>query len=210
MLFSFLYLTVRALFGLLVRSRRGPDVKNVELLVLRHEVEVLRRQVGTPKLDWADRAPLAAAAFHLPRSSWLSLLVTPRTLLRWHKSLVRWKWRERLVFFAFVVDAYDRAIVGWQFAAHMRTDLVLDALRMALAMTERVEEVKLVHHSDAGSQGGFKWLSQHLDDGGVRWGRCGSGSGRFSCIGGRCLRRGVRRSRGGLIGSGSGRRSLVV
>jgi hypothetical protein len=54
MLFSFLYLTVRALFGLLVRSRRGPDVKNVELLVLRHEVEVLRRQVGTPKLDWAD------------------------------------------------------------------------------------------------------------------------------------------------------------
>jgi putative transposase len=93
MLFSFLYLTVRALFGLLVRSRRGPDVKDVELLVLRHEVEVLRRQVGTPKLDWADRALLAAAAFHLPRSSWLSLLVTPRTLLRWHKSLVRWKWR---------------------------------------------------------------------------------------------------------------------
>jgi transposase InsO family protein len=59
---------------------------------------------------------------------------------------------EGLVFFAFVLDAHDRQVLGWQFAAHMRTDLVLDALRMALAMTERVEEVQLVHHSDAGSQ----------------------------------------------------------
>ena len=58
---------------------------------------------------------------------------------------------EGLVFFAFVVDAYSREVVGWQFAAHMRTDLVLDALRMALAMTERVDEVELVHHSDAGT-----------------------------------------------------------
>jgi putative transposase len=71
---------------------------------------------------------------------------------------------EGLVFFAFVVDAYDRAIVGWQFAAHMRTDLVLDALRMALAMTERVEEVQLVHHSDAGSQYTSFDYSQTLDD----------------------------------------------
>src|SRR5712691_3870244 len=93
MFFSFLYLTVRALFGLLVRSRRGPDLKDVELLVLRHELEVLRRQVGRPKLRSADRALLAAAACRLPRSSRLSLLVTPRTLLRWHQSLVRWKWR---------------------------------------------------------------------------------------------------------------------
>jgi putative transposase len=71
---------------------------------------------------------------------------------------------EGLVFFAFVVDAYDRAIVGWQFAAHMRTDLVLDALRMALAMAERVEEVELVHHSDAGSQYTSFDYSQTLDD----------------------------------------------
>lgn len=71
---------------------------------------------------------------------------------------------EGLVFFAFVADAYDRAIVGWQFAAHMRTDLVLDALRMALAMTERVDEVQLVHHSDAGSQYTSFDYSQTLDD----------------------------------------------
>ena len=94
MFFSFLYLAVRALLGLLVRSRRGPDVKDVELLVLRHELEVLRRQVGRPKLEPADRALLAAAACYLPRSSRRSLLVTPRTLLRWHRSLVRRKWRQ--------------------------------------------------------------------------------------------------------------------
>ena len=94
MFISFLYLTVRALFGLLVRSRRGPDVTDVELLVLRHELEVLRRQAGRPKLRCADRALLAAAACHLPPSARLSLLVTPRTLLRWHRSLVRRKWQQ--------------------------------------------------------------------------------------------------------------------
>ena len=116
---------------------------------------------------------------------------------------------EGVVYFAFVIDAYSRQIVGWQFAAHMRTDLVLDALRMALAQRGPGAEVALVHHSDAGSQGGFNWSSQHLDDGGVRWGRCGSGSARFSCIGARCLRRGGRRWHGALTGSGSGPRLLV-
>ena len=94
MFFSLLYLAVRALLGLLVRSRRGPDVKDVELMALRHELEVLRRQVGRPRLRAADRALLAAAASYLPGSSRLSLLVTPRTLLRWHRSLVRRKWRQ--------------------------------------------------------------------------------------------------------------------
>ncbi len=93
MCFSLLYVTVRALFGLLVRSRWGPDAKDVELLVLRHELEVLRRQVGRPKLRPADRALLAAATSQLPSSARLSLLVTPRTILRWHQSLVKWKWR---------------------------------------------------------------------------------------------------------------------
>src|SRR6266516_2449895 len=93
MVFSFLYLAVRALLGLFVRCRRGPDVKDVELLVLRHEIAVLRRQVGRPKLRLADRALFAAAACHLSPASRLSLLVSPRTLLRWHQSLVRWKRR---------------------------------------------------------------------------------------------------------------------
>jgi hypothetical protein len=94
MAFSFLYLVVRALFGTLVRSRRGLDVKDIELLVLRHELEILRRQVGRAKLGLPDRALLAAAACHLPRSSRGVLLVTPRTLLRWHQALVRRKWQQ--------------------------------------------------------------------------------------------------------------------
>jgi putative transposase len=57
-----------------------------------------------------------------------------------------------LVFFAFVLDAYSRMIVGWQLASHMRTDLVLDALRMALAQRGQGADVELIHHSDRGSQ----------------------------------------------------------
>jgi transposase InsO family protein len=94
MAFSFLYLVVRALLGALVRSRRGLYVKDVELLVLRHELEILRRQVPRPELRMVDRALLAAAACHLPRSSRGVLVVTPRTLLRWHQGLVRRKWRQ--------------------------------------------------------------------------------------------------------------------
>jgi len=94
MAFSFLYLAVRALLSALVRSRRGLQVKDIELLVLRHELEILRRQVARPKLSEPDRALLAAAACHLPRSSRAVLLVTPRTLLRWHQALVRRKWRQ--------------------------------------------------------------------------------------------------------------------
>jgi putative transposase len=59
---------------------------------------------------------------------------------------------EGIVFFAFVLDAYSRMIVGWQLAGHMRTDLVLDALRMALHRREPGADVELIHHSDRGSQ----------------------------------------------------------
>jgi hypothetical protein len=94
MVLSFLYIAFRALLGTLVRSRRGLDVKDIELIVLRHELEVLRRQVVRPKLRPVDRALLAAAASELPRSLRDTRLVTPRTLLRWHRALVRRKWRQ--------------------------------------------------------------------------------------------------------------------
>ncbi len=57
-----------------------------------------------------------------------------------------------VVFFSFVIDAYSRRIVGWQFAAHMRAELVIDALRMALGTRDRIEHLELIHHSDRGSQ----------------------------------------------------------
>jgi putative transposase len=71
---------------------------------------------------------------------------------------------EGLVFFSFVIDAFSRRVVGWQFAAHMRTDLVLDALRMALSRREHGADVELIHHSDAGSQYTSYAFQQVLDD----------------------------------------------
>jgi putative transposase len=74
---------------------------------------------------------------------------------------------EGLLFFAFVLDAHSRRIVGWQLAGHMRTDLVLDALRMALSRRRAGADVRLVHHSDAGSQYTSYAFGQLLDDHGV-------------------------------------------
>jgi transposase InsO family protein len=74
---------------------------------------------------------------------------------------------EGVVYFAFVIDVFSRRIVGWQFAHHMRTDLVLDALRMALAQRGPGADVALVHHSDRGSQYTSSDYTQTLDDAGV-------------------------------------------
>ena len=105
-------------------------------------------------------------------------------------------WSE-MVYVAFVIDAYSRRILGWRAATSMRTSLVLDALEQALWTRRRDgrDLAGLIHHTDAGSQGGFNWSSQHLDHGGVRWdgwSRCRrrprvpGGSGRQT---GRCGRR---------------------
>jgi hypothetical protein len=77
--------------GLLARSDRAKDA---EILLLRHQLAVLQRNAGAPRLSWADRAILAALARLLPRHrlSQLLLIVSPRTLLRWHADLVRRRW----------------------------------------------------------------------------------------------------------------------
>jgi putative transposase len=85
----------------------------------------------------------------------------------WVADLSYLRCREGLVFLAFVLDAYSRRVVGWQLAAHMRTTLVLDALRMALGTRRRGADVALVHHSDRGSQYTSIDYTQALDDHGV-------------------------------------------
>ena len=86
----------------------------------------------------------------------------------WVADLTYLRCWEGLVFFAFVLDAYSRMIVGWQLAGHMRTDLVLDALRMALHRRDPGADVELIHHINPQGQGGFNWSSQHLVMGVVR------------------------------------------
>src|SRR5437016_9935863 len=80
------------LFGWLALLARSDASKDVEILVLRHEVGVLRRQVARPKPDWADRAVIAVLARLLPRSLRLHRIVTPGTLLAWHRRIVKNKW----------------------------------------------------------------------------------------------------------------------
>ena len=92
MLIRVLYLLMVRVFGWLVLLVRSGTSKEVEILVLRHEVAALRRQVARPKPDWADRAVIAALARLLPSHVRLHRIVTPGTLLAWHRRLIKNKW----------------------------------------------------------------------------------------------------------------------
>ena len=87
-----LYLFFRQVLGLVLLSCRSSAAKDVELLVLRHEVAVLHRTNPRPRMDWADRAVFAALVGRLPRPLRCRRLVTPDTVLRWHRRLVARRW----------------------------------------------------------------------------------------------------------------------
>ncbi len=92
MVWSFVYLAVRKLLALVVLAGRSDRSKELEILVLRHELVLLRRQSGRPRFEPADRALLAALSRALPRPAWSAFSVRPETLLRWHRQLVAQRW----------------------------------------------------------------------------------------------------------------------
>ena len=89
MALSFLYRLLRRLFGLLRVHQMDALSKDAEILVLRHQLAVLSRQVGRPWFSWPDRALVALLASFVPRDRWRSFLVTPQTVLNWHRLWVQ-------------------------------------------------------------------------------------------------------------------------
>ena len=94
MAFSLLYIGLCRIFGLVLSGRQGESDKNVEIMVLRHQVRVLERQLHQRvRYRPADRAILAGLSRLFPRRRWRSFLVTPGTLLRWHREAAKHKWQ---------------------------------------------------------------------------------------------------------------------
>ena len=92
MFWSLCCLALRCLLQLVLLRARSREFKELEIVVLRHELAVLRRQTRRPQLTTTDRVFLTAASRLLPRSRWQSFLVTPTTLLRWHRHMVARRW----------------------------------------------------------------------------------------------------------------------
>ena len=94
---SLAYWALRHMLELATLARRSSALKDVEIVVLRHQLHVLKRQIGRPRLTDADRALLAALGRVLPRPNSSLLLITPDTVFRWHRRLVarRWTYRRR-------------------------------------------------------------------------------------------------------------------
>ena len=95
MILSLGYLILRQVLQLIVLVARGERANAVEVFVLRHQVAVLRRQVRRLDLEPAERAVLAGLSRLLPRVRWAAFFVTPAALLRWHRSLIAWRWTYR-------------------------------------------------------------------------------------------------------------------
>jgi putative transposase len=97
MVLSFGYVILRQVLQLVILMARGERANTVEMVVLRHQVAVLRRQVRRLDLEPGDRAVLAGLSRLLPRARWAAFLVTPATPLRWHRRLLarRWTYQSR-------------------------------------------------------------------------------------------------------------------
>lgn len=92
MTLSIFYVLARRVLSLVLLRFRSKRSKDLELVVLRHELSVVRRQIARPQIEDADRVFLSAASRFLPRQRWSAFFVTPETLLRWHQRLVTRHW----------------------------------------------------------------------------------------------------------------------
>ena len=92
MFLSHCYMVLRWVLQLATLGLRSNDCKELEIVVLRHELDILRRRTRRPRMTWTDRLFLAAASRLLPRARWRSFIVTPATLLQWHRRLVAKRW----------------------------------------------------------------------------------------------------------------------
>lgn len=143
--------------------RGGEDVGRgrVERLMSRNGIQGAKRRGKPWRTTIGD--PLAARAPDLVQRDFTA--TGPNVL--WVSDFTYLRCWEGRVYFAFVIDVFSRMIVGWQFADHMRADLVLDALRMALHLRGPGANVELVVHSDAGGQYVSDDYTQVIDDHGV-------------------------------------------
>jgi putative transposase len=119
---------LRRLLKLVVLRVRSERSKELEILVLRHQLQVLQRQVARPRLRPADRVLLAALSRSLPKSAWSSFFVSPVTLLRWHRELVAWRW------------TYSRRSIG-----RPRTDSGISELVLRLARENPTWGYRRIH-----------------------------------------------------------------
>ena len=162
MSWSFSYLVVRCLLQLVLLRPRSREFKELEIVVLRHELSVLRRQTRAPQLTTSDRVLLAAASRLLPRSRWRLFLVTPTTLLRWHRRLVtrRWTYGGRCGWPS-VGDEIRRLVLRlarenprW---GYQRIVGELNGLGLAVSATTVKKILREVGLGPSGPRGGLSW-----------------------------------------------------
>ncbi len=148
----------RRMWKALLREGERVGRSRVERLMRQHGIQGAKRRGKPWRTTKSD--PAALRSPDLVKRDFKAC----RPDEKWFADFTYLRCWEGLVFFSFVIDAYSRMIIGWQFANHMRTDLVLDALRMALRRRIPGADVSLVAHSDAGSQYTSYDYTQLLDD----------------------------------------------